>query len=562
MKNQICLLSFLLLLGCLLSLPLAGQEYQYKLTFKQKQVDGEEGDYIYLDMASKTLDLFFVAREGRHKFWSFNEDNLKITETYQENTTSPKVIYQGKITDPTHFGEQSVYQVKFRPADKLLTGKRTYKVEWLDNNQQNLIDPVIIEKNWPSIDRVYLGKSSSFPLVLVICLGILALLLLALSEFIPIFDVFRFKRKYVFAFADVQKEGERKLNSVTGRPLQPQTQVVKMCDRDICCVPLKQWERKNYQCYHCPDRCDGNLNVWTRKFFKQQGRAKLLNWIWFGMAGGALAWVIQIGMGNVTDQLEFGDIRGYLALGFSIGMGFSLMLSLVEELGQSREFSWSRILLRTLIATAISTVLFGGFAYLESKPGLIFLSWLLFCSSLGLVISYNSSIPWRRGLVSGLAAGAVSGLVYGFFPRLFSSFEDPILLKMITLLLAGAILGTGIIQIVKRLSKIEFQVLAPATRSGMIYSLDNFLRSGAEVIIGKDFNESTVRIKWEDDQVLPLHASLTMEGNVVRVAALKGAELWVDDNRLLGGESQVLKGGELIQPGRKSKTVFRYIQKA
>lgn len=515
---------------------------------------------VFWDQSTQTIDFFFEAWDGNRQFWDFDEKNLVVREKIGKVTLDLEVIFQGKIKDRLHFGDREVYQLKTRSKENYHRGVRTYVLIWQSPDSRLEVAKVQVEKNWGILGAFSQVRKYSFADLLVICLLILAVTLLVLSEVVPWIHILNFKKKYVFSYSEVQRQGERKFNPVSGMPLKPNERVVKMCNRDICEVPLHIWERRNYQCLYCPDRCDGNANIWTREFFSQRGSAKKLNWLWFGAAGGAMAWILNYLL-ELFPQEASREWLSQILLGFSTGLSYALMLSWVEELGQSRNLSILRILLRAFIGGVAGAALFFGFAYLGHSGLLSALTWLLFCAILGLVLSINSSIPWIRGGLSGLAAGVVSGAVYYALPLLFSNPEAS-LVKMITLIVAGAVLGQGIIQVVKQLDKIELQVVAPQYRSGLVFSLDNFLKTGNNVVIGKEMKTCTVRVKWEDEMVLGQHAQMKMSDNKVFIQPLGEAELWINDNRLTRGQSLLLRGGEMIHLGRNNKTVFKYLQKA
>jgi len=518
------------------------------------------GAEVYHDEKTQTIDFFFVANDNGEHFWDFYEKNLKVTEKINTDSTDLDIIFQGKLEDKATFG-QEVYQVKTRSTNNYHRGKRIYNIIWHRPNVREdvLTPPATIEKDWSALGAFSLVKGRSFWDILVLCLLILAVILFVFSEIFPLFHIQRFKRKYVFPYSAIQKHDERKLHPITGQPIPPGELVVKMCEQEICNVPLSVWKRKNYQCSHCPDQCDGNLKTWSQRFFTQKGGAKKLNWLWFGAVGGALAWianeVLNLTIPNIDLQIE------YTLLGAAIGFGYAFMLSWVQELGQGSSFSYLWFFVRTLIGTALGALIFWGFSILGANDLLGAVAWVLFCTLLGVVLSIQSSVLWMRGILSGLFAGLISALIYYALPFLFPN-PDAALVKMITLIAAGAVLGYFIIRIVQQLDKIELEVVRPSARSGLVFSLDKHLKAGSEVIIGKDMKTSTVRVKWEDDHALGQHAVLQMNDNKVFISPLGDAELWIEDDRLINGKKKQLKGGEIIQLSRSDRaTTFKYLQK-
>ena len=238
------------------------------------------------------------------------------------------------------------------------------------------------------------------------------------------------------------------------------------------------------------------------------------------------------------------------------------MLSWVEERGQGRSLSWGRILLRTFIGALIAALIFYGGYFLADIIGQSWIStpivWLVFCLILGAILSINSTIPLKRGLLSALAAGAISAIIYGISLFTLDSAET---VRLLTYIVLGAVFGWGILQVVSQLQTIELEVLSPSHRSGFSYPVDKWLQAGEKIIIGRDMKQCKVRVKWDDDFVLPHHAELDMRNNKVYIKPLEDAELWVNDRPVERNSSLALSGGERIRLGRHSQTAFKYLQK-
>ncbi len=539
--------------------PLKCQGFDTRISLLSSSNAAGGQDSIFHNTATQSIDFLLEAWHGKQQFWDFHEDNLLLEEEVNGLKSRLEIVFQGKVRDEKAFGDRDVYLIKTRSSNNYHRGSRTYHIRWKSPQTKETLAEVSVKKDWSLLGAFSLVERYSRSDLLMAGLAIIAVLLLVFSEFIPWLYVKRFIRKFVTSYSMVQKEGQRKLHPITGRPLQANEMVVKMCNREICGVPLSVWKRRNYQCLHCPEKCDGNANIWTQRFFSQVGDAKKLNWLWFGAAGGLLAWF----MGSLAQGLlptADNPLVAQSVFGFSVGLGFTLLLALTEELGQGRALSLGRLLIRTLMGATLGALLFGGAAMLGEASLWGALAWLCFCVLLGLVLSFRSSIRWTRGILSGLLAGLASALAYYFLP-LLSPDPEAELVKLLTLLVAGATLGFGIIQVVKRLEQVELQVISPSIRSGLTFSLDNFLQAGTEILIGKDMKRSTVRVKWDDEQVLALHAAMRLSGQAVSIYPLSGAEIWVDNQRFTDGNAATLHGGETIALSRNGQTAFKYLQR-
>lgn len=539
------------------------QDSQYALTLV-KPFNSQES--VVHTLETETIDLFVIASIDEQPFWDFNTGNLKAVEVVRGDTLELPIIFQGRIRDSLRFGSASVYQIQTRSSRDYHSEKRQYQLLWFKPGQPGqkpiLAAKAEAQRDWGIITSFNLNTPFSFPDLLVIGLLLVALFLVALSEGIPFLQMWFFQAKYVTPYYKVQKAGERRLNPITGQQIQPGEKVVKMCDQEFCCVPYSVWKRKGYQCWNYPEKCQGTANLGFRKFFLQLNWFRRLNWLWFGVAGGFFAWLLSYLLSLAPlPPAWFHESYTIVVTGLGLGFGLTSMLALVEELGQGRTLSLVRILLRTGIGLVSAGILFFLSTKLETGTLNTAIFWLVFCTVLGSVISINSSIGVQRGLIGGFLAGLSSTLVYMLVVFFFPKDLSAELAKMVTFMAAGGVLGIGIIQVVKQFSKVEMEVVSPSERRGMVFSLDNFLRAGEQVIIGRDMKGSKVRVKWDDNLVLPHHAVLTMTNNQVFIQPLKNAEIWVDDAPILQQQSRLLKGGEVIRLGRNSISAFKYLQK-
>ena len=550
------LLLALALLPCLLS----GQAPKYEIQFVKP--DSASGFFIHNE-EQQTIDLFLRGALDNYPYWTFTTDMVKFREIVRGDTLDLEVKSLIRESSPLFSSTEDVLHVSTRSRANFHDSPRTYLVEWVDGERILASDSQT--QNWAEAGGLGFNLVRRFSFLDLFFLGltVLAVLLLILSEGVPLLRRLDFERKYVKPYFEVQRNNERRLHPVTGIPLGAEEKVVAFCNREICNMPLSLWERKNFQCWHYPDQCNGVARIGVQKFFTQSHNFKQLNWLWFGALGGFLAWVIFILLQEPVASMLSGSraiTRELTSLGIGIGLGVTFALSWVEERGLAGDASWRRILFRTGLGGVISALIF----YLGSLPirsqdwGMAVL-WVVFCVILGGILSFRSSIQWRRGLISGAIAGAVSALIYLIIMKTFPSAELAILLALITM---GGLLGWTILQVVSQMERIELQVLSPTYRAGTIYSLDKWLHAGERITIGRDGKTcQRVRIKWEDDFVLPQHLELFMLNNKVHLLALPEAEVWVNNQNIKNGQGIALEGGERIQLGRHSTTTFKYMQK-
>lgn len=519
-------------------------------------------DTIEMNRATQTVDIYLHAIDADGEpFVDFgrNGHELVLTEVLlpgQKVDTLDRVSFWA-IKDSTRFGDRTIIQVLTQSAENTHKERRLYRASWMENGKE--IAFFETEVAWPA-RGINLRETYSFLDLFVLGLTLAAIVLLILSELIPWWKTYRFRKEHVKPYGLVKDEGVQDNHPISGRPIQKEDLVVRYCDRTYCRVPLEVWKKRGYQCMHYPLQCEGNPRLGNRQFFKQIDFFRQLNWLWFGLLGGVVAWSAVYLLEKAFSEAS--DMWQNVALGVGLGFGLTLMLSWVEDRGQSRELSLLRIVLRTVVGALASGLIFLFGYFLEKWIGFNWVAqpliWLLFSTALGAVLSVSSSIILKRGLISGLIAGSISAILYGVFLVLV---DDTQLARLLAFSILGAIMGYGIIQVVKRLQEIRMEVLSPSERSGISIDLDKWLQAGEKVVIGNHM-ENKIRVKWVDEFAKVRHAEMRMENQEVRIQPLADAELWINGEPVKAGKTYILKGGEHIQLARNSRTVFRYMQKA
>ena len=206
------------------------------------------------------------------------------------------------------------------------------------------------------------------------------------------------------------------------------------------------------------------------------------------------------------------DISNTTLLGTLFGIGLVIMLSWVDELGESRQFSFGRIILKTLIGAILSSLVFLGSFYLTFSDTISnvyvgsALTWVLFGLVIGLVLSFQSSISVGKGILGGTLAGILAFLIYNGITFLFPTF--PNFAKLFSLMAMGAVLGFTLVTVVKSLEDFEIEFIAPAAYRRII-PISKWLRNNVKIDIGTE-QGAYVMIKWSDTEVQPLHANLVL----------------------------------------------------
>ncbi len=411
---------------------------------------------------------------------------------------------------------------------------------------------------------------------------LLAVLLLCFVFLFPFLLYQKFKRKHVTTFREYKRRHDIRttvIDNYTTMPIQDHDKVVTKCNH---IMTLGSWIDNNDHCYEYPMRCENGVGNYRRNagFFRQTGSDRSLNWLWFGALGGLLAWVCY----NLVQKINLdfytafikeifpqdenvqtaGTIMNQSLVGMAMGFFISLMLSVAEERGQSRQVSITRIYMRSVVALVISIPMFAVLEWLRLRyvPNELvgqLIEWLLFGSLIGYIVTLDSGIETVKGLKGGLLAAFIAFWVY-YIPYQFikeANYANYLhSIGLLSWMMYGAILGFVLVTVVQRLEDFELETISPDKYAHRKIPISKWLKT-REVYIGSH-PSCDVKIKWADDKVAAQHAIMTYDGNVY-IEPYRKEEVLVN-SRLIGGKTK-LKHGDLIQLGTKSITILKFIAK-
>jgi hypothetical protein len=445
-----------------------------------------------------------------------------------------------------------------------------------------------------AVKPIYLGAKSKdiyYWLILgaiglVLVSGLLALLI----YLIPFFQKREFKRKYVVPY---KTEGNRiKRDPITQDAFEDGDLVVIKCRQ---MTSLATWDAlghcPNYpNCMEYNDPCNGaGGEEITGSFFAQQGKNRILNWLWFGAVGGYVAWLFNAGSEFLQLQWLDNMMRGLLdkegiknsitnykrgeelienvsvlndtaLVGVFLGAFLILALTIAEEKGQTRKFSLGRVLVRGVIGLFLSLALFfNGFIFqylLLPSPllsGLVI--WTVFGIGFGAILSINSSVELKRGMLGGVIAAVISFFIYFLILELVPNDG---LAKLLSFIVLGAVLGALIVTVIANLEDFELVYLSPKEYTGMVKPISKWLKKGMEIYIGS-MSKCYVFIKWEDKSVGDRHAKLVYSQSNVYIIPLY--ETLVNGVVVPENQKTPLMNNDIIQLGRESISKMQYKEK-
>lgn len=478
------------------------------------------------------------------------------------------------------------HKIIIRPNEGVFAGeKRKYEVKLEFDGFKKHTEKVIVRGNPGSPIFVQIISQKLWFTYFLLGLGLVSSLLLVFLLFVPIVVRKNFVRKFVKKY---KYDGMKKIiDPLTTVPIEDGDMIVEKCMRS---VSFDTWKEVGWQCPSYPDcmyhqGCNGDGAPETKtNFFSMHGFYKKLNWLWFGALGGFLGWCLYainnlFGAGlyeqitafiyNIYSQVspnpdflilsQMPDISNNLISGIAFGIGLLFMLSFAEEKGQSRKISIGRILVKVMLGSLFAGIIFSLSAYLQFMDIIDryvsdIIAWIIFGLLIGAVLSINSSISLKRGLLGGFLSGIGSTLMY--FAISFV-IEDYNIGRILSLILMGAILGFMLSSVIESFEEFEIELLSPK-RYRRTFPISKWLKQDVEIDIGSD-SGSYIFIKWIDPNVKGRHAKLVFDDNKVFISPF--SETLIGKVILPLNKNSQLRNGDVIKLGRNSETSFRFITK-
>jgi hypothetical protein len=263
-----------------------------------------------------------------------------------------------------------------------------------------------------------------------------------------------------------------------------------------------------------------------------------------GAMGGLLGWRLT-DLGNLLNQpnIYLADLLWDAVLGLSIGF----MIGLAEGI-------FSRSIFRGLRAAAISGMIgllagaialpLGEFVF-QIVGGKIYgraLGWAIFGALVGLADGVTGGSQMWKGALGGLIGGAIGGAL---LELVFYQLRDPLLGKVLGLMVLGTLVGIFTALIVVALSRAWLEVRSGKLQ-GTEFILDKFMGEKSHAaILGSNVMKSDIAIP--DPDVAPQHARLNGAGNYFTLQDMSvGKGTFVNGRKV---EKHRLKNRETIRIG-------------
>lgn len=262
-----------------------------------------------------------------------------------------------------------------------------------------------------------------------------------------------------------------------------------------------------------------------------------------GAIGGLVGWKVSdlLGLSFVSNiylsEAIVGALIG-LSIGFFIGITEGALTRNPIRAGKSGLTSGVLGLIAGAIGLPLSELLFQGVG-----AGWIgrMLGWGIFGLLIGLAEGVLGKNQAWKGMLGGLLGGALGGLL---LESTHTWLKDPLIGKVVGLILLGASTGAFISLIVVLLSKAWLEV-ASGKLKGTEFILDKFMKQGGPAIaIGSSALKS--EIVFPDPDIAPQHAMLTSDGLVFSLKDMSMNGTFINNKRI---ERSQLSNGQRIRMG-------------
>jgi len=228
-----------------------------------------------------------------------------------------------------------------------------------------------------------------------------------------------------------------------------------------------------------------------------------------GAIGGLVGWKVSdiLGLSFITNiyisEAIVGALIG-LSIGFFIGITEGALTRNIVKAGKSGLTAGALGLAAGAIGLPLGELLFqfAGAGWIGRVLG-----WSIFGLLIGLAEGIIGKNQAWKGMLGGLLGGAFGGLL---LESTHNWFQDPLIGKVIGLILLGASTGAFISLIVVLLARAWLEVVS-GKLMGTEFILDKFMKQdGPAIAIGSSALKS--EIVFPDPDIAPQHAMLTSDG--------------------------------------------------
>ena len=397
------------------------------------------------------------------------------------------------------------------------------------------------------------GHSIVFVLLQSILLSLFILLLVyvVMQVIVPLIQYAIFRHKYVISYAganmSVNNQAVAESCYLCKAPFQPGDKVVVKCEHTM---HEQCWEENDYHCPEYSDRCKHGSHYFNKySLFDPRNASFYMRWVLMAIVASMAAWLCL----TLYNDTLFG-------LFMSVCLTFGL--SLLTVIPRSWR-GWGSVLLRTLIASAISyaaffvTQLFTTVIDIDIIAQIInAVPWML--SSFAIVIcstKFTRVVYSKRLVILSVAIGLLSMIVWNIFYQM--SELDYRVLILFSFLFYFVSMAISVATAAPR-SERYFLKVEGAVKT-MDVALYKWFRHDPNrvVTIGKSV-DCSLQVSWDlQSHIAPVQAEIRMIRNVPYLIALEPG-VFIKNKPVKLDKKIRLYHGKSFTIGR---TVFSYIEK-
>ena len=527
----------------------------------------------------------------------FEEEKLKKISKASGNPkgyflAKPDSIFQllkERITDEI----KPDYQIKLKnPKDKTYQGyERNLTLEITDPDSKHGKAVGSVPYGLGSTTQpLTVGKGSIWGKMLIgLIAGLIFLLvvMIIIQLIIPLIKNQIFTIKYVKKYKPAENE-IRKECPYCGDPINKGDPIVVKCKHIVHKVC---WGDFGHVCPEYGQNCnDGKQDYFDiTDPFSTKNKIYYLKWVFYGLIGGFITWLFFLLLKdtglikniayktlkwispNISDEsiinLFIDKISPLMLIGILMGLFLTFFFAYVEEFRRKTMIIMSHILLRGVV---------GGFVgFLSFYIGCIILillkqyhtsyafdwiPWVIFGSSLGLVLSVKSTIVWKHGVIGGLIA-----IIFAFIVLFFMVRDLGYQALLIGFMLYGAGLGFSISTVRSAAEQYFLKIIEGKKHEETIpvHKWMSFQGGHNEVYIGAGFS-CEIQMNWEKNnpEIADRHAKMYINTsrNIPVIVSIENEKLTTYDERIEmepGKEYDLFSGNTF----RIGNTLFQYYEK-
>ena len=527
---------------------------------------------------------------------NFDEDDLKRICEASGNPggyflVKPESIIQYfKVDLADKFSEDYEIKLKNQPGKTYQGNRRKLEIVLKSSNPAVEVAKGSVEYSLGAPTNQYLvGKQSIWRIIttgLFIGLILFLVVVIIMQLIIPlmknkIFNI-RYAKKYKPAKNELLKECP-----YCGDPLNPGDIVIAKCEHIVHKVC---WNDFGHVCPEYGQNCNkGKQDFFDiTDPFSKKNRKYYVKWVLFGMIGGFLSWFVYLLLKDweflfnfakkITEvfrpdaanmntlDLFSAKISSLLLIGSTMGLFLTFLFSFIEDYRLRSLRVMGSIILRSLVGAVLGFLSFlvGGIILVwlnQPYATLAFdwIPWILFGASIGLTLSFRTTIVWKHGLLGGIIS-----IVFSFLILYLMAGDIDYSALLITFMLFGGGLGISIATVHSRAENYYLKIIQGKKNeeSIPIHKWMSYQGGHNEVYIGRAFS-CEIQMNWEskNPDIAEKHAKLYLNSNniPVIVSLVSGMPTIYNDRFEMNTSKEYeLYNGIIFKIGN---TVFQYFEK-